>query len=318
MKSPRADTTAKLRYALSLYLALVFSAVFYMSYFHDGSSISNYLCKQQELSRVNEANIEAYSDGVLFGDPIQDVPEDINLNPTSDSETGFLRTEMIRGVDNALILILTIAAWMMLIPRLNRSRYLSFIYLILGLYLVTLSFFKGINGGAMFSELAIPAQATRWLPCFALWILLVYQSKIQPSILSKVKYLLIIAASLTFATHGYEAFMEHPKFKDLLYGAFEVISVSPSETVAVILLKLIGIMDIFLATAVIFYHSRWKWLLLWMSAWGFLTAISRPIAFGEVGIDDAFLRIGNGAIPLIVYLLIRHHFKSKQKSYDQT
>ena len=318
MESPRVDTTTKLRYTLSLYLALVFSAVFYMSYFYDGSSISNYLCKQQELSRVNEANIMAYSDKTLFGDPIQDVPEDIILNETSDSEAGFLKAQTIRRLDKALILILTISAWMMLIPRLNRIRYLSFIYLLLGLYLVTLSFFKGINGGAMFSELAIPAHATRWLPCFALWILLFYQSKIKPPILPTVKYLLIIAASLTFATHGYEAFMEHPKFKDLLYGAFEVISVSPSETVAIILLKLIGLMDIFLAATVILYHSRWKWLLLWMSAWGFLTAISRPIAFGDVGIDDAFLRIGNGAIPLIVYFLVRHHFQSQQKSYDQT
>jgi hypothetical protein len=322
MQSPRVNTTTKLRYTLSIYLALVFSAVFYMSYFYDGSSIANYLCKQQELSRVNDANIEVYSDKMLFGDPIQDVPEEINLNPTSNNEAGFLKTEMIRSVDDALILILTLSAWMMLIPRLNHIRYLSFIYLLLGLYLVSLSFFKGMNGGAMFSELATPAQATRWLPCFAVWILLFYRAKTDiqhhSSTLSTVKYLLIIAASLTFATHGYEAFMEHPKFKDLLYGAFEIISVSPSQTVAITLLKLIGIMDVFLAVAVIFYHSRWKWLLLWMSAWGFLTAISRPIASGDIGIDDAVLRIGNGAIPLIVYLIIHYHFQSQQKSYDQT
>jgi hypothetical protein len=318
MEDSKADTTAKLSYALSLYIALVFSVVFYMSYFYEGSSISNYLCKQQELSRVNDANVEAYSDKMLFGDPIQEVPEDINLSPTSGSEAGFVRTEMIHSVDNALILILTISAWLMLIPRLNRIRYLSFIYLLLGLYLVTLSFFTGMNGGAMFSDLAVPAHATRWLPCFAVWILLFFHTKTQPSILTAVKYLLIIAVSLTFATHGYEAFMEHPKFKDLLYGAFEVISIRPSETVAITLLKFIGIMDIFLAITVIFYHSRWKWLLLWMAAWGFLTACSRPIAFGDVGIDDAFLRIGNGAIPLIVYFLIRYHFQSQQKSYDQT
>ena len=143
-----------------------------------------------------------------------------------------------------------------------------------------------------------------------------YQSKMQPSVLSVVKYLLLIAVSLTFATHGYEVFMEHPMFKDLLYGAFEIISISPSETIVVILLKLIGIMDVFLAISVIFYHSRWKWLLLWMSAWGFLTAISRPVAFGAAGLDDAFLRIGNGAIPLIVYFLNRDLNQSQQKSYD--
>ena len=168
----------------------------------------------------------------------------------------------------------------------------------------------------MFSELAVPAHATRWLPCFALGLLMFYPSKMQSSLLSVVKNLLIIAVSLTFATHGYEAFMEHPEFKDLLYGAFEIISISLSENIAIILLKLIGIMDVFLAIAVIFCHSRWKRLLLWMSAWGFITAISRPVAFGAVGLDDAFLRIGNGAIPLIVFFLVRALNQSQQKSND--
>jgi hypothetical protein len=313
MEDSKADTTAKLSYTLSLYLALVFSAVFYMSYFYDGSSISKYLCKQQELSRVHDADVMAYSDKMLYGDPTQEVPEDSDLNAASDSESGFLRTEIIRSIDDALILILTISAWLMLIPRLNRTRYLSFIFLILGMYLAALSVFKGMNGGAMFSELALPAHATRWLPCFAVWILLFYQSK-EP--LPIVKYTLIIAVSLTFATHGYEAFMEHPKFKDLLYGGFEIISFNPSETVIISLLKVIGLMDIFLAISVIFLHSRWNWLLLWMTAWGFLTAISRPIAFGDIGIDDAFLRIGNGLIPLIVYFLVRH--QSQQQSHENT
>jgi hypothetical protein len=286
-----------------------------MSYFYDGSSISKYLCKQQELARVHDADVMAYSDNMLYGDPIQEVPEELNLEATDSSEAGFIRTETIRSIDDALILVLALSAWLMLIPRLNRIRSLSFIYLILGIYLAALSVFKGINGGAMFSELALTAHATRWLPCFAVWALLFHQSK-EP--FSTVKYLLIIAASLTFATHGYEAFMEHPKFKDLVYGGFEIISFMPSETVVSVLLKLIGVMDIFLAISVIFFHTRWNWLLLWMSAWGFLTAISRPIAFGDVGIDDAFLRIGNGLIPLIAYLLIRHQFKPTLKHHAET
>jgi hypothetical protein len=318
MDYPHPVSTSKLRYTLLLYLALVFTAVFYMSYFYDGSSISKYLSKQLEVSRVNDANVVAYSDEILYGDPIQKAQKEINLNPTNDSEAGFVQTEAIHKIDDALVLILTLSAWLMLIPKLNRIRGLSFIYLFLGLYLVATSFSKGMNGGAAFSELAVPAHATRWLPCFGLFILLFNQSKAQTSILTAVKYLLIIATSLTFATHGYEAFMEHPKFKDLLYGAFEIISITPSDTVAIILLKMIGIMDIFLAITVIFCHSKWKRLLLWMSVWGFLTAISRPIAFGDIGIDDAILRIGNGAIPLIIYFIVSHHFKSKQKNYDQT
>lgn len=316
MDSPQKMIAVKLRYTLSVYIALVFSSVFFMSYFFDGSSIASYLCKQLEIARVNDANIEAYSDQLLYGDPIQEVPEDIDLSATADDETGFLQTEMIRNIDAALILTLTICAWLMLIPKLNHIRYLSFIYVIFGSYLAALAIFQGLNGGEIFSELAMSAQATRWLPCFALWMLLFYRVNMQTPIFNFAIYLLILACSLTFATHGYEAFMEHPKFKDLLYGSFEIISINPSETLVITLLKLIGIMDIVLAISVICFRYQYKWLFLWMSAWGFLTAISRTTAFGELGIDDTFLRFGNGFIPLIVYYLIRMT-QSQPNSHDK-
>lgn len=317
MDSPKQMIATRLRYTLSVYLALVLSSVFYMSYFFDGSSIATYLCKQLEIARVNDVNIEAYSDQLLYGDPIQKVQEGIDLSANADDETGFLQTEMIRSIDNALILTLTIFAWLMLIPKLNHIRSLSFIYVILGLYLAALAVFQGLNGGEIFSELSITAQATRWLPCLALWLLFFYRTTMQTPLFNSAIYLLIIAASLTFATHGYEAFMEHPKFKDLLYGTLKIISISPSETLVITLLKVIGIMDILLAISVIFFHSKWKWLILWMAVWGFLTAVSRATAFGELGIDDALLRIGNGFIPLIVYLVIRF-FQTPHYSHDKS
>lgn len=312
MNTPTSKTGVKLKYTLALYVAIVISSVFYMSYFYDGSSISKYICKQHELTRVKDANVTAYSDKTLYGDPINKVPDEIDLQATGDSETGFLKTETIRKIDDTVILIITILAWLMLIPQANRIPFSSFLYLFIGAYLLAISYYKSVNGGAMFTELAVPAHATRWLPCFALWILLLSKTTASQN---SVKYLLITAASLTFATHGYEAFMQHPHFRGLLYGAFEVISVNISETTATVLLRLIGVMDICLAIAVIFYHSKWKWLLLWMSIWGFLTAISRPIAFGFIGIDDAVLRIGNGLIPLIIYFLVRHRFKPKHYQY---
>ena len=100
--------------------------------------------------------------------------------------------------------------------------------------------------------------------------------------LVSITWLLVIAASLTFATHGYEAFMGHPAFRDLLYGAFESISVEISENSVFVLLKLIGIMDISLALIILF--TRKKGVFLWMAIWGGLAALSRPIAFGDVGL----------------------------------
>ena len=44
-----------LRYGLAVVTALVFTAIFTMNFFHEGTSISKYLAKQSELDRVKEA-----------------------------------------------------------------------------------------------------------------------------------------------------------------------------------------------------------------------------------------------------------------------
>jgi len=291
----------KLRYFLGLIIAMMFIAIFSMSFFYQGTDISKFLCKKVELERVQEAKIEAYSDQVLFGDERESVPEDIDLTEFANAEQGFLTTEKIRKVDKILILALTITAWLMLIPVLQNTRLLSFVYLILGIYIICLSVCKGINGGAIFSELSVPAHATRWLPCIAMWIWLFYAEKN----LKLVTCLLIVASALTFAAHGYEAFNEHPKFKDLLYGGMNLFSIPLSDPICIILLKMIGIKDLCLSVAVLFCLHRWRWVLLWMAFWGFLTALARPIAFGDVSYLDALLRVGNGAIPLLIYLLLK-------------
>ena len=73
------------------------------------------------------------------------------------------------------------------------------------LYLAAVALFKGINGGAAFSELAIPASATRWGACLALFVWLWFDRK-SSSGLKAVYIILILAVSLTFFAHGYEAF----------------------------------------------------------------------------------------------------------------
>ena len=53
---------------LALLVALSFTAVFSMNYFHEGTAIGKYFSHQQELERVNEEKVIAYSDMVLYGD----------------------------------------------------------------------------------------------------------------------------------------------------------------------------------------------------------------------------------------------------------
>lgn len=308
----------KLRYLLGLIIALTFTAIFSMSYFYDGSSIAKLLSKKGELERVQDSKIEAYSDQTLFGDERESVTEEVDLAESSDAEQGFIVSEKIRNIDNLVILISMIAVWLMLIPAIHNTRIFSFIYLALGLYLICLAVAIGINGGAKFSELSVAASASRWVPCIALWVWLYFSKKKTNAHLKTVIYLLICASSLTFATHGYEAWNEHPKFKDLLYGGMDMFSIPLSESVCILLLKLIGIKDLLLAVAVLFCVYRWRWILLWMTFWGFLTALSRPIAFGDVSWLDALLRVGNGAIPLLIYFVLKQIETSPTTRHETT
>lgn len=136
---------------------------------------------------------------MLFGDQTVTVSEDVDLSEEADSEEGFALAQRIRSIDKGLNLGMMALAWLMLIPMLQRQRVLSFSYLIMAAYLIALSLFKGLNGGAAFSDWAIPAHATRWLPCVALtlWFYLKPHKENQPYTI--VRWLLIIAASTTFA-----------------------------------------------------------------------------------------------------------------------
>ncbi len=291
-----------LKFGLAIVIALVFTATFTMNYFHEGTSLSKYITKQLELDRVKEVEAVAYTDMMLYADELTPVSEDVDLTEKAGSEEGFQRSQQIRFVDKNVTLVLMIVAWLMLIPALQRKRALSFIYLLMGMYLALLSVCKGLNGGSAFSEWAVPAHATRWLPCIALWLWLYLKPSSAENPYRVVKWMLIVSVSMTFATHGMEAIQLNPAFRDLLIGGFETISVTVFGPVSEVLLRLIGVMDVALALLIIFFQRK-LWF-LWMAAWGALTALSRPIAFGDILWEDALLRSGNCLIPVIIILWI--------------
>ena len=84
-------------------------------------------------------------------------------------------------------------------------------------------------------------------------------------------------------------------------------AVGISESAAMILLPLIGLMDI--AIAILALVKPMKWVLVWATAWAFITALIRPIA-GEP-IWDFVERTANWAVPLA--LLAMHGFPKKMK-----
>lgn len=97
----------------------------------------------------------------------------------------------------------------------------------------------------------------------------------------------------TFLGHGLLAISVNPKWIPLLtcYGF--------SESQAIFLMPLIGMLDLFVAAMALFYPIRI--VLIWAAFWAFITAVSRPIS-GD-GIVEFVERSANWSLPLLLLLL---------------
>lgn len=121
--------------------------------------------------------------------------------------------------------------------------------------------------------------------------------------LKKTKWILRIGIAGEFIGHGIFAL-------NLKQGWIPYFtSIGISESTALTLLPLIGIMDILVAIIVLI--SPFKIILAWASFWGFITALIRPIS-GEP-IWDFVERWANWAAPLA--LLSLNGFPKKTKDW---
>lgn len=124
--------------------------------------------------------------------------------------------------------------------------------------------------------------------------------------------LLLIATSTTFAFHGYKAIELYGTFLDyiLLSHPFGVTLVEDQGTAEVIL-TVIGWVDIGLAISLLVF--RYRAIAIYMSAWGFLTALSRMTAGGWEAWPEVFIRAANAGAPLTLFFLfsVKFHFRNK-------
>ena len=111
--------------------------------------------------------------------------------------------------------------------------------------------------------------------------------------LKKIEWILRIAVFGTFLGHGVFALLGKQSW--IPYFT----SVGISESTAIILLPLIGIMDILVAIFALVRPVRA--VLIWATSWAFLTALIRPIA-GE-SVWDFVERTANWTAPLALLYL---------------
>ncbi len=177
----------------------------------------------------------------------------------------------------------------------------------IALWQATLSGLHVWRGGSFMVEWTIAAHAVRIFSPLALIMLLRGHSDADGSHrVLPAEWILRLATAATFAVHGLEAFRLNPHFVDLLIGSARLLpdgEISQSATTPV--LRVIGVVDGFVAVLIIFVRSRT--LAAYMAFWGLVTACSRMTAGGAAGLsltfDDTLIRLANGGAPLALLAL---------------
>ena len=112
--------------------------------------------------------------------------------------------------------------------------------------------------------------------------------------IKKAEWVLRIGIFGTFLGHGIFALQLKPRFIEMLTAFIGV-----TGNLANNLMYLIGIIDIIVAASVLFHPLRF--VLIYASIWGFLTALARPIANDPIW--DFIERWSNWAAPLALLYL---------------
>ncbi len=256
--------------------------------FWDGSALAKNLEKRLWVDAVDDRAVAATMEAELFGE--EPVTEEIS---TYDPKPLIERVR-IADKGSAILCILLAAA----LPFLTRWKVkTAWLYLLPACWLLLNAYAVASNGGKAHAHLAIPAHATRWMLPIALALLIVASKRCKPA----VNWLLRIACACTFAIHGWEAFQLHPAFQDLIFVSAGLVGIEPSTEVIHTLLRCIGIMDGLLALSVLLIHSPKT--LYWMTFWGLITALSRPLSMGLDSWPEVAIRLANGAAPWLLIAL---------------
>jgi hypothetical protein len=118
-------------------------------------------------------------------------------------------------------------------------------------------------------------------------------------------WLMRVAVSATFLGHGLNAFRGSSSHVELIQKTFgNIFNVGVSSGMAESMLDVIACVDVLMAFLLLV--RQWRAVALWMTIWGFATAASRLTAYGiGDGWARAAVRVANGGLPLVVWLLWR-------------
>lgn len=161
-------------------------------------------------------------------------------------------------------------------------------------------------GGYPFVEWVMYSHALRYLLPFALFVWLLSPSILRSEVWRRegASWILRVALASVFIAHGLQAWYESPGFIDLLIGSTRrLIGYRLTESAAVSILHVIGVVDVIVGLLVLV--GRWRWLLGWLCFWAFITAASRMTATGWGAYTELLVRASHYLAPVAVLLLAK-------------
>ena len=159
--------------------------------------------------------------------------------------------------------------------------------------------------GDLFARLTLMEEAVRIATPATLLLFLMPRKRSNHGMFSRGgSLILLVATSLTFASHGYQAIELYGPFVDLilLSNPCGITWVTDQQTAETLLL-IIGWIDI--ALAILIIALRWQVIAIYMAVWGLLTAYSRVTAGGMDAWPEIFIRAANAGAPLTLFFLFR-------------
>ncbi|TXK46756.1 hypothetical protein FVR03_10460 [Pontibacter qinzhouensis] len=165
-----------------------------------------------------------------------------------------------------------------------------------------LAYITVAQGGSAFSSWTLTAHAARYTAPLVL-LLFRHGPESKPTLLT-CQWLVVVALSLTFATHGLEALARHPDFTDyIISSGANLAGIKISQSAAETLLAGIGIMDIFCALAILSFTN--PYILCWMACWGLITGFARVTELGPAMYGEVIIRAAHFVLPLVALLLFK-------------
>jgi len=169
----------------------------------------------------------------------------------------------------------------------------DWLLVLLTLLLLFVAITTHVSAGKHYSELSVFAQFARIAVPVSLLFLI--KQNLQVMI-----FVLRLGLSVTFLTHGWEAWQANPVFVDYLI-VFSGMSLD--EYNAILFLKIIGIFD--LMSAVLLWVRNAKVVLYWIIVWGFATASVRIFDAGWENVAEFFVRVPNFMLGIVLLISLR-------------